>query len=197
MDLSTVIPQLLKTAFDSYASLPITLWESIAALGEVITVKKEEVIKKSDTVERNLYFIIQGSGGILLWHRRNFVCVDMLLDREFFGDYLSFITQQPTPYEVLTFEEAQLFKISYKKFEEFTSQHALGDKLWRYATQALYTDKHYQQLQLLTMTAAERYAAMVRHQPYIVQRIPQKYIASYLGITPQSFSRIRSEIDLQ
>lgn len=115
----------------------------------------------------------------------------MMLDRELACDYLSFITRQPTPYEVITFENSELFRISYDRFEAFTNESEYGDKIWRFATQALYVDKHYQQLQLLTLTATERYELMVRHQPFVIQRIPQKYIASYLGITPQSLSRLR------
>ena len=47
--------------------------------------------------------------------------------------------------------------------------------------------------QLFT-TAAERYAALLRHQPALLQRIPLEHLASYLGITPVSLSRIRRQI---
>jgi CRP-like cAMP-binding protein len=117
----------------------------------------------------------------------------MLLDGEFFGDYLSFILRKPTPYEVRTFERSELFRISRQAFEKFTAESKWGDKLWRYANQALYLDKSFQQLDLLTLTAADRYAIMLKQQPFIIQRVPQKYIASYLGITPQSLSRIRKK----
>lgn len=188
---------LLKRAFDVYYELPLTVWESMAALGEVLSYDKEQVLKKPGTADHFLYLIIKGSGGILLWNKNKFICVDMLFEGEFFGDYLSFIQQQPTPYEVLTFEPAELFRISYHNFDNFTRTNEYGDKIWRYATRALYIDKHYQQIQLLTMTAAERYAVMMQHQPFIIQRIPQKYIASYLGVTPQSLSRIRKQSPLR
>jgi CRP-like cAMP-binding protein len=184
-------PELLKKGFDPYYQFPLNLWKSIAALGEVITVEKEMILKRSGATEKFLYFILQGSGGILLWHGSRVICVDMLLDGEFFGDYLSFILQKPTPYEVRTFERSALFRISSKAFEKFTAESKLGDKLWRYANQALYLDKSFQQLDLLTLSAADRYEVMLKQQPFIIQRVPQKYIASYLGITPQSLSRIR------
>lgn len=189
-----MVEQLLKKAFDPYYKFPLGFWKAIALQGEVIKTEKEEIIKQSGTTEKYLYFIVKGSGGILLWHKNNFVCIDMLFEGEFFCDYLSFILQLQTPYEVLTFEKSELFRISYRSFKKFSSKNEFGDKLWRYANQALYTDKSIQQLDLLTKTAAERYADMVRLQPFIIQKVPQKYIASYLGITPQSLSRIRSEV---
>jgi CRP-like cAMP-binding protein len=60
--------------------------------------------------------------------------------------------------------------------------------------QALYTDKHYQYLQSFTMTATQRYKLFAEHSGSLLQRIPQKYTASYLGITQQSLSRIRGRI---
>jgi CRP-like cAMP-binding protein len=186
---------LLKVSFDKYHVFPLEMWESIVSLGDTLVVEKEQILKKSDTTENFLYFIIKGSGGIILWHKDNFICTDMLFDGEFFCDYFSFLTQKPTPYEVITFERCELFRISYQKFEKYTRENEMGDKIWRYATQALYIDKHIQQLQFLTYTSSELYELILKYQPNIIQRIPQKYIASFLGITPQSLSRIRNELN--
>jgi CRP-like cAMP-binding protein len=185
---------LLKKAFDAYYEFPLSMWESFFNSGEIITTEKGQVLKKSNTKEAYLYFILKGSGGILFWNENNFICTDLLFDGDFLGDHLSFILQQPTPYEVLTFERSELFRISYNDLEKFTSESEYGDRIWRYGIQALYIHKHQQQLQSLALTAKDIYRLMLQHQPSILQRIPQKYIASYLGITPQSLSRIRSEI---
>lgn len=181
----------LKTSFDKYVSLPIEFWESIVDLGEIITVERETAIKEPYQIENYLCFILKGSGGILLWNKNNFVCTDMVLDQDFLCDYLSFITRRETPYEVITFEKSSLFRISYASLSAFLNKSEYGDLFWRYSTEALYIDKHLQLIQLVTQTAENIYRLMIEHQPDIVQRIPQKYIASYLGITPQSLSRIR------
>lgn len=52
-------------------------------------------------------------------------------------------------------------------------------------------DKQNQQIESMTLTAQERYLNMMKNNPELIQRISQKHIASYLGITPQSLSRIR------
>lgn len=181
----------LKKAFDNYYSIPISFWNSLEELGEVISIKKEKVVKKQNGIERNLNLLIQGSGGILLWNKNNFICTDMFLEGEFFCDYYSFINQQPTPYEVLTFEDCVLFRVSYSNLVSFTNKNEYGDKFWRYAIQALYADKHNQYIQSFIYTADEIYQRMLEYQPEIIKRVPQKYIASFLGITPQSLSRIR------
>lgn len=185
--------ELLKRAFDKFYDFPISFWKSISNLGEIVHIEKEVTIKEPNKTELHLHLIIKGSGGILLWNNNNFICTDLLMDSEFFCDYYSFITQQPTPYEVMTFENSTLFRISYSALIEFINTNEYGDKFWRYATQALYIDKHNQYIQAFTVTAAEIYKMLLNYQPDIIKRIPQKYIASYLGITPQSLSRIRNE----
>ena len=182
---------LLKNAFDRYFSIPLSFWNSIAELGEVVTIDKEKIIKGVNKTEHYLYLIIQGSGGILLWNKSNYVCTDLVLTGEFFCDYYSFITQKPTPYEVLTFEKSILFRISYLKLTAFTNENEHGDKFWRFATQALFIDKHNQFIQSFTSKAVDIYRLILQYQPELLNRIPQKYIASFLRITPQSLSRIR------
>ncbi len=185
---------LLKQAFDKYYTFPIEFWDSISYLGEVFVCDREIILKESHKKENYLYLIMEGSGGILLWNKSNFVCTDMVLERDFLCDYLSLITRKATPYEVRTFEKSKLFRISYSALNEFLLINDYGDKFWRYATNALYVDKHLQYIQTFTSTASDIYTLFQKYQPEIIKRIPLKYIASYLGITPQSLSRIRKEL---
>ena len=188
------LPEKLKSKFDNYNSFPIKFWESISGMAEIISVERETTLKETHKIENYLYFILEGSGGILLWNNNNFICSDMVLNNDFLCDYLSFITRKETPYEVITFEKSILFRISYAALYSYLNSSENGDKFWRYSNQALYIDKHLQFIQSVTQSAENIYELMLQHQPEIVQRIPQKYIASYLGITPQSLSRIRKKI---
>lgn len=182
----------IKQAFDPYFNVPIEAWQSFADLGEIITTEKDQIIKSTGTTEKYLIFILNGSGGILLWKNNNFVCIDLCYEGEFFGDYMSFINQEPSPLEVVTFEPSELFRISKANFDTLSNTE-FGDKICRFASEALFVHKQKQQIDILTKTAAERYIELQAMQPRIIQRTPQKYIASYLGVTPQSLSRIRKE----
>lgn len=183
----------IKQAFDPYFNVPVEAWKSFADLGEVIATAKDQAIKHSDTTEKHLSFILKGSGGILLWNNNNFVCIDLCYDGEFFGDYMSFLNQRPTPLEVITFEPSELFRISKSNFDKLSNNTEFGDKICRFASEALFVHKQKQQIDILTKTATERYMELQAKQPGIIQRTSQKYIASYLGVTPQSLSRIRKE----
>jgi CRP/FNR family transcriptional regulator, anaerobic regulatory protein len=184
----------IKEAFDPYFEAPIEAWKSFSNLGEVVLVKKNQVIKETNTKEKYLSFILNGSGGILLWNNNNFVCIDLCYEGEFFGDYMSFINQQPTALEVVSFEASELFRISKENFNKLSYQTEFGNTICRFAAEALFVHKQQQQIDILSKSAHERYIEIVRKNPGIILRPPQKYIASYLGITPQSLSRIRKSL---
>ncbi len=186
--------QTIKLAFDPYFEVPIEAWDSFVELGETLSFEKEQIIKENGSTEKYLYFILKGSGGILLWNNHNFVCIDLCYDGDFFGDYMSFLDQKTSPLEVVIFEPSLLFRISKTNFDKLSSNTTFGDKICRFASEGLFIHKQKQQIDILTKTAMERYIELQTKQPQIIQRTPQKYIASYLGITPQSLSRIRKEI---
>lgn len=188
------VEEVIKKCFDPYFNVPLEAWQSFTDLGEIVATSRGEVIKVAGRTEHYLYFILEGSGGIFLWNKNGFVCIDLCYAGEFFGDYMSFIEQKPSPLEVLTFEPSQLFKISKNNFNQLMSQNELGEKICRFASEALFIHKQTQQIEIITKTATERYLALLMHQPSIIAKTPQKYIASYLGITPQSLSRIRKDI---
>lgn len=185
------VAEKLKIAFDKYYELPLNFWQAISEIGTIGEVEKEESLKEPNSKENYFYFILNGSAGILLWSNNNFKCTDIILENDFICDYLSFLTNETTPFQIITFEKTTLLKIPKSKFLSFTEKSEYGDKLWRYAIQALYIEKNLQYIQLLTNTASDLYDKFQAFQPDILNRIPQKYIASYLGVTPQSLSRIR------
>lgn len=187
------VAKTIKKSFDSKIEIPLTSWEDFVNAGEVIQTSKEEIIKSNDTIEKHLHFILEGCGGALLWNKNNFVCTDLYFEGMFFSDYSGFLNKELNAFEIITFEPSKLFRISRTLFENFGYHTETGNKICRYAAEELFKNKQKQQIDMLTKTAAERYFELKSKQPGILQRIPQKHIASYLGITPQSLSRIRNE----
>jgi CRP-like cAMP-binding protein len=187
------VAQLLKNTFDPYFEAPINIWISFAEKGEVIETLKNEIIKKYNESETYFYFILNGSGGIMLFQNNNYLCIDLCYEGDFFGDYFSFLTNQKTNLEVICFEPCTLFRINKANFQ-LLSKTEYGKTICQAASDSLFIHKQTQQLELLSKTAEQRYIEMLQKQPSIILRTPNKYIASYLGITPESFSRIRKKI---
>jgi len=183
---------ILKQIFDPHLNLNIKVWENFEKLGEVIDFPKETILKKCNSKEKYLNIIIKGSGGNLIWNKNNFVCIDIAFENDFLNDYMSFTLQKITPIEVRLFEDSRLFRISYNNFQQTFNSGSYGDKITRMCAESSFIYKQQQQIDLLIKTAKERYLELLNTKNGI-ERVPLKYLASYLGITPQSLSRLRSE----
>ena len=181
-----------ENIFDPYVELDIQVWENFSELGEVLDFSKGTILKESHTTENYLLILMEGSGGNLIWNKNNFVCVDISFENEFLMDYMSFTLQEPTPIEVRLFEDSTVFRIPFERFQQTMNQGNYGEKVTRLVAEASFIDKQQQQIDLLTKTAKKRYVQLIKTQRRI-NNIPLKYMASYLGITPQSLSRIRAE----
>lgn len=187
------IAQILKSTFDSYFEAPLQVWTFFVEHGEIRKAAKNEVLKRYGDKERYFYFILKGSGGIMLYNNNNYLCIDLCYHGDFFGDYLSFLTNQNTDLEVVCFEPCTLFRINKANFQKLAETES-GKQICKVASDSLFIHKQTQQLELLSKTAKQRYREMLEKQPNIIKRTPNKHIASYLGITPESLSRIRRKI---
>lgn len=187
------IAKIIKAAFDPYYQAPLHVWEYFAHQGEVVEKKRNEILKKHNERAEECYFILEGSGGLLLYSNNNYVCIELCYEGDFLLDYMSFLTNQPTDIEVVCFEKSTLLRIDHKNFSEL-SQTNYGKIICQTAAERLFIERQAQKIELLTKTAEQRYIEILEKQPHILQRTPNKYIASYLGIAPESLSRIRKKI---
>jgi len=184
--------EILKQSFDKFLPAPIEAWQEFAALCQPISFKKDEVIKRENSTEKYFYFILKGSAGIFLWKENNFVCLDFAFSSNFCADYMSLLLRTPTPLAVIALENSELLRITRNDLDEL-SRKTVGQVLMRISAESSFVEKQQQQIDLLTKNASERYRILLEKFPFIHQRVAQKHIASYLGITPQSLSRIRKQ----
>jgi CRP/FNR family transcriptional regulator, anaerobic regulatory protein len=110
------------------------------------------------------------------------------------GDKSSFYSDTPSRFSVQALEETEIFRADRKMWEEALDKIPTFEKWYRIKTRKSYEATQQKIIDTQTETAGEKYLKLIKNAPEIVQRIPQHYIASYLGIKPQSLSRIRKNI---
>lgn len=182
----------LKASFDQYFDAPIEVWKSFVDHCEEVEFKKNEIMKATGQTETNAYFILSGACGVFLWNDNNYACLDIVLENNFFADHMSLITHQPSPLETISLEKTKALKINAGNLEKLRKS-PFGGLLFLLGAENSFVEKQQQQIDLLTKTAEQRYEELMQKNPEIIQRIAQKHIASYLGITTQSLSRIRGK----
>ncbi len=183
----------LKASFDKYFEAPLEAWRQFACLCELVHFRKNEIIKPYGQVERFGYFIMSGSGGVFLWKENNYVCLDLMFEDAFFADYMSLITRQPSPLETMALENSEMLRISRQNIDLLKGT-PMGQIIFLISAEWSFVEKQQQQIDLLLKTAEQRYLDLIETHPHIIRRTPQKHLASFLGITTQSLSRIRRKI---
>ncbi len=181
----------IKKLFDPYFEAPLETWEKFSNHMVFRSFKKNEIIKDVDETENYIDIIIQGSIGVFLWADNNKKCLDLFYEDYFSCDYMSYLENKPTELFTMSLEATEVFSIHRKNIEELYYDNIIGLKIVRAATESLFKHKQRQQIDLLTKTAEERYHLMMKESPELLNRTASKHIASYLGVTPESLSRIR------
>ncbi|MEI6408093.1 MAG: Crp/Fnr family transcriptional regulator [Bacteroidota bacterium] len=107
------------------------------------------------------------------------------------GDLYSFLTQTPARYYIEALEDSQLWQISKVDLDRLYGQVPKMERFFRIMLQNAYIAQTQRLTQNLSEVAETRYQHFLEKHAGLEQRVPQKYIASYLGITPEFLSMIR------
>jgi CRP-like cAMP-binding protein len=184
----------LREYYERFVQLQESEWEFIAARFERRVFRKNEIITQQGQTENYLSFIESGIVRYYIPVEENELTFNFSFNKEFTCAYDSFLTQTPSEYELQALTEVIVWQISYKDLQKVYAQTQVGNYLGRFASEKLFLAKSKRELSLLKYNARERYLRLFTEQPAIVKSIPMKYIASYIGITPQGLSRIRRQI---
>jgi CRP-like cAMP-binding protein len=109
------------------------------------------------------------------------------------GDLYSFLTESPSSYNIDCLEDTQVLQITKANLEVLYQKVPKMERHFRILIQNAFIASTNRVAGTLVKTALERYREFIDKYPQIEQRVPNHQIASYLGITPQSLSRIRSQ----
>lgn len=113
------------------------------------------------------------------------------------SDFNSFLFQEEAQLNIDAIEETQLVMISRADYEDLTLKVPIMDRYFRLLYQNSLATKDRRLISSHTHTAEEKYLQLAHSHPQILQRIPQHLIASYLGLAPETISRIRKSLVLR
>ena len=110
------------------------------------------------------------------------------------ADICSFFSAEKAVLNIDALEDAELLMISLQDFEKMTLEVPIMDRYFRILFQNSLFTKEKRLMSAITHTAEEKYILITQNNPELIQRVPQHLIASYLGITPETLSRIKKNI---
>jgi len=184
----------IKDFFARMSPLKDEYWQIFSSKLERREFSKKQIILQQGKTENYLSFIEEGIVRHYFPKIENDITFEFTFEGAFFSAYKSFITQTPVEYNIQALTNVSILSISYKNLQKVYKETPKGNMFGRFAAEGLYINKFNRELSLLNKTAEERYLALFKEQPKLIKQIPLKYIASYIGVTPQALSRIRKRI---
>ncbi|MBE9462886.1 Crp/Fnr family transcriptional regulator [Dyadobacter subterraneus] len=110
------------------------------------------------------------------------------------SDFKSFLSGTNAVFNIDAIEDTELLMISLENYEALTLKVPIMDRYFRILYQNSLVTKEQRLMSSITHTAEEKYLQLADSHPTIIQRIPQNLIASYLGLAPETISRIKKNI---
>lgn len=110
---------------------------------------------------------------------------------EWYADYDSFLDQSPSAQSIQALEPTRVWLLPRPALYRLYDERPVFERFGRLMAEQAYRGSKSRSAALLSQSPAERYAQLVRARPGVVQRVSQRLIASYLGVKPESLSRIR------
>lgn len=113
------------------------------------------------------------------------------------SDFNSFLSGEPAVFNIDAIEDTTILMISLTNYEALTLAVPVMDRYFRILYQNSLVTKEKRLMSSISYTAEEKYVQLVNSNPKMIQRIPQNLVASYLGIAPETLSRIKKKLVLR
>lgn len=155
---------------------------------------KGHILLKNGKVENELRFLDEGVVREFYSNESKEKNINFYLDSEFITDLYSFVSEKPTNKYQECITDIKVRVISKSSFQEFLSKYMCGKLFVDEIFQRIIERKEKELMRQFMNTAEENYNKLTQFKPNWLQKIPQYHIASYLGITPETLSRIRKRI---
>ena len=169
--------------------------KEIRSFFEPAIYKKGEYISEYGKVNDKLTFVQQGFCRVYVIDLEgNEVTIHMAGNVDFVGAISSFLTQKPSEEYVQAVTDAVVLNIGYRKLQELYQLRPKWERIGRMIMEALFLRKQQRVISFINETAETRYRNLMERKPDMLLNVPNQYTASFLGIKPETLSRIRSRI---
>ena len=173
--------------------IPVSV-EEFSELKAATTIRhfaKSEQISKAGDTDDHLYFIVNGLIRGFFLKGKQQVTTSLICEGTITGAITSFFTGQPSRYFLQAMEKTTVLILSKNDLEKLYKSNRKWEKLGRVLITHFFLQREMHILDNIRFSVRERFVKFVNENPTLIQRLPQIYLASYLNIKPETFSRMK------
>lgn len=165
---------------------------AIAGIAKSIHIKKNSELQSIGHTCKTIYFLEKGLARIYYFKDEIEITESFSFENNLVLRYESLFSGRPSKKAIQVLEDSDLIALKSDELELLFSIHPDIETMFRKIIETALVDTINRVESIQFHTAEERYSSLLQEAPDVIKRVPLKYIASYLGITPVSLSRIRA-----
>lgn len=189
--------QKLKSFIDRIITVTDEEWAVHRQLLRYERVEKGDFLLRAGQVCNRVSFVSSGLVRMYKTIRDQDFTMFFAFDGEYVTDYASFLTRLPADSFLQALEPTEVVHLYYDDMQSAYNQYPVWQKYGRLIAEFIYLELAKRTHMLQTCTPEELYLSLLNETPRILEQVPQHYIASYLGIQPESLSRIRKRMSVK
>jgi len=188
------IYQIFKKNLADQISLNDEQWAFVFSLFKPKQTKRNEILLEKGNISQHLYFVIKGCLRVfLIDDEANEATRFLIFEGRFGTAFPSFTLRQPSAASIQSIEASEILMISHKDYQTILDEVPGWERMTRIGLQMDYIDAINRIESLISMDAKGRYNILLQKQPKLVQRLPNKIVADYLGISQETLSRLKGK----
>ncbi len=196
MNITATLAQLQKI---TYATHPLesAVWDAFAGSWQPFTAKRKTVLTAAGDTEKYLYFVADGvQRAFYLTDDNKEATLVFTYPYSFSGVLDSFLLQTPSKYYLETLTGSQLLRTTFPQMSSLMQAHHSFETFIRKALSQTLAGVLERQIELQCFPAEQKFKTLLKRSPHVLQLIPHKYLASYLGLDATTFSKLLGSVRL-
>lgn len=186
---------LLRNLVNTFQTLSDDEWLLFSQKWQPFSCKRKEIISNQGETERFLYFVIDGVQRIYFSDESGREATLLFTYCPSFGGIIdSMINKTPSRYYYESLSPSKFLKIQYADIEDLANKIPIIGELIKKGLSISISGLLERMVEIQSFSAEDRFLTMLKRSPHILQLVPHKYLANYLGIDPTNFSKLINKL---
>lgn len=182
---------LVYSSLQKFSGLSEADFKLLSPYFEIRSFGKKEVIAPAGVVDDYLNMVVQGLVRKYIPVRNREVTIQLATEGHLIQSEISFHQRIPSEVVIETIEPTILVSMHHRNVQDALQKLPFGEALGRIIISYMFIKKDDRSYRQLKYNTRERFLDFIKTNPHMLQRVPQKILASYLNIEPETFSRLK------